>query len=134
MGQDAYLYVVCDGASVCDPALSKCCADVHGWYVERWPYVFRLLTGRSRESEGMPEPIVPPRGVPPGWTDADFERFTGYPLDLLDTGERACLTWYALAELQAARDRHPYLDELVTRIESVTPNPATTRVIVWVDN
>jgi hypothetical protein len=136
MGQDAYLYVVCDGDKVRDPALLTRCTYTIGWYVERWPYVFRLLTGRSRDYEDMPDPpkpIAPSRGLPPGWTQADFEDLTGDPLDLLDADERACLTWYTLAELQGARDRHAYLNQLVVRIESATTNPEKTLVIVWVD-
>lgn len=130
MSHDLYLYVECGGKMLPDPEVD----EYVQWHVERVPFVFALLTGcAGYDMPDAPAPLAPTRGLPPDWSMRDFGQRICFDFQDLSAHERACLTWYTLAELQAARGRHPYLDALLDRIERATPNPEQTRVIAWVD-
>ena len=130
MSHDLYLYVECGGEMLRDPEAG----GSEQWYVERVPFVFALLTGcAGYKAPDLPAALRSPRGMPRDWSRSAFRANPGMHLYELGAHERACLTWYTLAELQTARGRHPYLDALLDRIERATPDPEQTRVIAWVD-
>lgn len=130
MSHDLYLYVECGGEMLPDPEVD----EYVQWRIDRVPFVFALLTGQAGyKASDLPAALLAPRGMPSDWTPSIFYMNTGMHLYELGAHERACLTWYTLAELQTARGRHPYLDALLDRIERATPDPEQTRVIAWVD-